>query len=63
MGTQLEMLKESPAAPKSDGTKSIPDIVELHLRADKALSAKVAKNLASLFRTVYEQVAQQTKEK
>jgi len=34
-----------------------PEYVEVHLRADKNLSPKTAKALADMFRTLYEQLA------
>jgi hypothetical protein len=40
-----------------------PDIVELHLRADKNLDKRTAESLANLFRTVYERVAEEMKKK
>lgn len=35
-----------------------PEIVEVHLRADKHLSPKTAEALATMFRLLYEQLAQ-----
>lgn len=36
---------------------STPEIVEVHLRADKNLSPETAKALATMFKALYEQVA------
>ncbi len=41
---------------KSDTVDSTPDVVELHLRADKNLDRKTADALAQLFRAAYDQV-------
>lgn len=41
---------------------STPDIVELHLRADKHLSSKTAELLAKMFRAAYREVAAEKKE-
>lgn len=42
------------ASPSKDVQEETPDIVELHLRADKHLQKDTAKALANLFRTAYE---------
>ncbi len=39
---------------------STPDLVEVHLRADKNLTPDTAKALAQMFRTVYQQAARKT---
>src|SRR5688500_9831510 len=41
---------------KATAVDSTPDIVELHLRADRNLDARTANALAHLFRTAYEQL-------
>jgi transcriptional regulator with XRE-family HTH domain len=41
---------------KADAVDSTPDVVELHLRADKNLDRKTADALAQLFRAAYDQV-------
>ena len=41
---------------KGDSKQSTPDVIELHLRADKNLDKKTAEALATLFRIAYEQV-------
>lgn len=38
-----------------------PDIIEVHLRADKNLSPETAKALADLFRAAYKQLAREDK--
>lgn len=65
VGVEVEMLKTRtlPASRQGKAGESTPDIVALHLRADKNLDPKTATALANLFRTVYEQVRQQTKDK
>ncbi len=65
IGTEVELLRREPlpVMDKGKAVTKLPDIVELHLRADKRLDRKTATALASLFRSVYEQVAKQTKKK
>lgn len=62
MGTEVEMLKKEPSTVVQQGKllHYTPDIVELHLRADKNLDRKTATALANLFRSVYEQLREQT---
>lgn len=65
MGTEVESLKKEPPQVMR-GKKVVentPDIVELHLRADKNLNRKTATALARLFRTVYEELTEQHKKK
>ena len=47
-----------PVAKRRSPVEETPDIVELHLRADKNLAKETAMALASLFRTAYEQYRQ-----
>jgi transcriptional regulator with XRE-family HTH domain len=56
MGISTEELHAKPAAVKKSGktVSETPDIVELHLRADKKLETDTAAALASLFRTAYD---------
>jgi len=63
MGTEVAMLKKEPQPVVNKGKTldHTPDIVELHLRADKHLDRKTATALANLFRSVYEQVTGQMK--
>lgn len=63
MGTEVEKLKKErpPVTHRGKVLDSTPDIVELHLRADKKLDRKTATALADLFRSVYNQLAQQIK--
>ena len=65
MGTEVEMLKRErpPVIKHGKVVESTPDVVELHLRADKKLDRKTATALAKLFRTVYEQLSEQMKQK
>ena len=46
-------------APKTQNaiSASVPDVVELHLRADKALNSTTAAILSKMFRAAYEQAA------
>jgi transcriptional regulator with XRE-family HTH domain len=65
MGTELELLRKEPTQVVQEG-KSLdytPDIVEVHLRADKNLDRKTATALANLFRSVYEQLTEQLKKR
>jgi len=50
MGTSAKLWR------KADAVDSTPDVVELHLRADKHLDRKTADALAQLFRAAYDQV-------
>jgi transcriptional regulator with XRE-family HTH domain len=50
MGTSAKLWR------RADAVESTPDVVELHLRADKNLDRKTAEALAQLFRTAYDQV-------
>jgi transcriptional regulator with XRE-family HTH domain len=50
MGTSAKLWR------KADAVDSTPDIVELHLRADKNLDRKTADALAQLFRVAYDQM-------
>jgi transcriptional regulator with XRE-family HTH domain len=63
MDTEVNMLKKEPSPVKKKGRtiEYTPDIVELHLRADKNLDRKTAIALAKLFRSVYEQLTEQMK--
>ncbi len=63
IGTGIESVKKEPPPVVHHGkiVESTPDIVELHLRADKNLDRKTAMALANLFRSVYEQVTGQMK--
>jgi transcriptional regulator with XRE-family HTH domain len=65
MGTEVEKLKKEPPAMLHRGrvVENMPDIVELHLRADKNLDRKTATALAKMFRTVYEQLTERKKHK
>ncbi len=60
LGTNLNDLTGSPSPVTRRHGKIVeatPDVVELHLRADKKLNKKSATALANLFRTAYEQLA------
>lgn len=56
MGISMADLRASPSPVKKHGKEiqETPDIVELHLRADKNLSKETASALATLFRTAYD---------
>ena len=52
------LLKDRPN-PDADSPKpTTPEIVEVHLRADKNLSSETAKTLAEMFKLLYNQVTQ-----
>lgn len=63
MGMPVEKLKDKPAPVVRSGkvVEETPDIVELHLRADKKLDQKTAAALSNLFRTAYDQLRKQGK--
>ena len=50
IGTSAKLWK------RADAVDSTPDVVELHLRADKNLDRKTADALAQLFRAAYDQM-------
>ena len=60
MGISTEELHAKPGAVRKSGktVRETPDIVELHLRADKKLQTDTAAALASLFRTAYDHYKQ-----
>jgi transcriptional regulator with XRE-family HTH domain len=53
----------SPAVPRLRNGKSTPDVVELHLRADKNLNPTTASALSNAFRMLYDQFAAEAKKK
>jgi transcriptional regulator with XRE-family HTH domain len=56
--TKLLNEKESENQFTTEG--SVPEIVEVHLRADKNLAPETAKALAKMFKVLYEQSVQHT---
>jgi len=57
-----ELLQEKGGRSKSSILEStIPEFLEVHLRADKNLSPKTAKALAEMFKALYEQSTNKTK--
>jgi len=62
LGTTVSALVDEP--PLKRGSKlptvTTPEIVEVHLRADKKLSPQTARALAQMFRSLYDQVARQS---
>jgi transcriptional regulator with XRE-family HTH domain len=53
-----KLLQERDAPSRSAAPEStLPEYVEVHLRADKNLSPKTAKALAEMFKALYEQAA------
>jgi transcriptional regulator with XRE-family HTH domain len=59
MGTSIEKLQEKPV-PVLHGGRPVaetPDIVELHLRADKRLDPRTAMVLAKMFRATYDEMS------
>jgi transcriptional regulator with XRE-family HTH domain len=62
VGVTLGDLIGEEAEPAGAGPKaSTPDVVEVHLRADKHLTPETAKALAQMFRAVYQQAARKPK--
>jgi transcriptional regulator with XRE-family HTH domain len=62
MGAHASEFLERPElqnAQAAAGRQTTPDIVELHLRADKNLDKRTAIALANMFRAAYESFAQQ----
>jgi transcriptional regulator with XRE-family HTH domain len=59
MNVSLDIL--SSHALIKESKKSTPDVVELHLRADKNLEPQTATLLAKMFRATYEQVVNKSK--
>jgi transcriptional regulator with XRE-family HTH domain len=59
MKLSLDVLSNN-VLPK-ENKKSTPDLVELHLRADKNLEPQTATLLAKMFRATYEQVVNKSK--
>ena len=53
----------SPAPARMHVGKSTPDVVELHLRADKNLKPTTATALSNAFRMLYDQFAAEEKKK
>ena len=66
LNLSIDQFKENPSAPRLPAkplykvVKTIPDVVELHLRADKNLDRGTADALATLFRTAYEQMSKKS---
>jgi len=65
MGIKVEKMQGSPAPVIRNGkvVEDTPDIVELHLRADKKLDSKTVTILGKLFRTAYEQLSNNSESK
>lgn len=57
LGTSVDkLLKNDVPRPRGAPRKnSLPDVVEVHLRAEKNLSPETAKALSQMFRALYEQ--------
>lgn len=53
----------SPTASRTHADKSTPDVIELHLRADKNLNPTTATALSNAFRMLYDQFAAEAKKK
>ena len=62
MNTAVELFRENPRVPVTQGTKAptTPDAVEIHLRADKSLNRATADALSILFRTAYDQMSKKS---
>lgn len=61
LGTLNEWIARNQLESREKRKLATPDIVELHLRADKNLDKKTADALAELFRTVYDQLTDKMK--
>lgn len=64
LGTPVEEMVERPELPSvrtQRGKSETPDIIELHLRADKNLDKQTATALAKMFRAAYESLTSRTK--
>jgi len=59
MNVSLDILSNH--ALTKESKKSTPDVVELHLRADKNLEPQTATLLAKMFRATYEQAVNKSK--
>ncbi len=62
IGTSVERLQEKPAPVVHRGklVPETPDIVELHLRADKRLDQRTAMVLARMFRAAYDEMSKRS---
>ena len=56
LGISMEEVKKDPIVKKR---RALPDVVELHLRADKKFNEKTASALAKMFRTAYEELSEE----
>lgn len=63
LGILNEWIARSQLESREEKELATPDIVELHLRADKNLNKKTADALANLFRNAYEHLADKMKKK
>jgi transcriptional regulator with XRE-family HTH domain len=61
-GVNLALFQAEPVAktPKAERNMATPDVVELHLRADKNLDPKTAELLVKMFRAAYNQAASES---
>lgn len=56
LDTSVNSLLDIEEKPDNSPLLTTPEIVEVHLRADKELSPKTAKSLATMFKMMYEQL-------
>lgn len=59
-GLDLGLFQASPTKRNIQANIPTPDVVELHLRADKNLNPKTAELLVKMFRAAYEQAASES---
>lgn len=62
LDTSFNSLLETEDRPDNSPTQTTPEIVEIHLRADKNLNSKTAESLAKMFNMLYEQLVESQKE-
>lgn len=62
LDTSVNSLLKTEDRPDNSPTQSTPEIVEVHLRADKNLNPKTAESLAKMFNMLYEQLIESQKE-
>ena len=61
-GVSVALFQTGPVSktPKAERNMATPDVVELHLRADKNLDPKTAELLVKMFRAAYTQAASES---
>jgi transcriptional regulator with XRE-family HTH domain len=59
MNVSLDLFSTSPKISDKKPRRSTPDVVEIHLRADKNLDSTTATILSKMFRAAYEQMVKE----